>query len=118
MTQSLDKTPFRIVEQPRAANKPVKPRRAKVLLTALVLSFAAGIGIVLALDSIDATFRSVDEAERTLGLAVIAAIPEAPALKSSNVLLVTLRPARPKPSARWPHPSRSSDPRKAAALFF
>ena len=87
VTQSLDKTPFRIVEQPRAANKPVKPRRAKVLLTALVLSFAAGVGIVLALDSIDATFRSVDEAERTLGLAVIAAIPEAPALKSSNVLL-------------------------------
>ena len=70
VTQSLDKTPFRIVEQPRARQyTESNPTRAKVLLTALLLSLAAGIGIVLALDSIDATFRSVDEAERTLDLA-------------------------------------------------
>ena len=87
VTQSLDKTPFRIVEQPQ--DSPIhrsSPTRAKVLLAALLLSLAAGIGIVLALDSIDATFRSVDETERTLDLAVIAAIPDASALKSRNLL--------------------------------
>jgi succinoglycan biosynthesis transport protein ExoP len=87
VTQSLDKTPFRIVEQPQVANTPVKPNRTKVLLTAFFLSLAAGIGIVLALDSIDATFRSVDEIEQSLGVPLIAAVPEAAALKSRNLLV-------------------------------
>jgi polysaccharide biosynthesis transport protein len=87
VTQSLDKTPFRIVEFPGIAKTPIRPNKAKVLLTALLLSLAAGIGIVLALDSIDATFRSVDETEKALNLPVIAAIPEASALKSRNILL-------------------------------
>ena len=87
VTQSLDKTPFRIVEQPRVANTPIKPNRTKAVLTALLLSLAGGIGIVIALDSIDASFRSVDEVEERLSLPVIAAIPDAAALKSRNLLV-------------------------------
>jgi capsular exopolysaccharide synthesis family protein len=87
VTQSLDKTPFRIVDQPRIETEPVKPNRAIVMLAALFLSLAVGIGIVLALDSLDATIRSVDEAENSLGLPVIAAVPDAAALKSHNLLV-------------------------------
>ena len=87
ITQSLDTTPFRIVEQPQIGIKPVKPNRPKILIVAFFLSFAAGIGVVLALDSIDATFRSVDEVEKNLGLPVIAAVPDAASLKSHNLLV-------------------------------
>jgi polysaccharide biosynthesis transport protein len=87
VTQSLDKTPFRIVEQPQVPDKPVKPNRTTILLIALLLSLAVGVGIVLALDSIDATFRSVDEVEKSLEIPVLAAVPDAAALKSHNLLV-------------------------------
>jgi polysaccharide biosynthesis transport protein len=94
LTEHLDKTPFRIVEQPRIGNQPVKPNRIKILLIGFFLSLAAGIGVVLALDSIDATFRSVDEIEKSLGVPVIAAIPDAATLKSNNLLLSHPRTAQ------------------------
>ena len=87
ITQSLEDTPFRIVEQPRIGTEPVKPNRLRILIFAFFLSFAAGIGVVLALDWIDITFRSVDEMEKNLGLPVIAAVPDAASLKSHNVLV-------------------------------
>jgi polysaccharide biosynthesis transport protein len=87
VTQSLDKTPFRIVEQPQTSIEPVKPNRPKILIVAFFLSLAAGIGVALGLDSIDTTFRSVDEVEKSLGLPVIAAVPDAASLKSHNLLV-------------------------------
>jgi polysaccharide biosynthesis transport protein len=87
LTQNLDKTAFRVVEQPRIGNEPVKPKRTKILLVGLLLSLAAGIGVVIVLDSIDATFRSVDEIEKSLGVPVIAAVPDATVLKSRNLLI-------------------------------
>ena len=87
VTQSLDKTPFRIVEQPRVATSPIRPNKTKAMLAALLLSLAGAIGIVIALDSIDASFRSVDEVETTLSLPVLAAIPDASSLKSRNLLV-------------------------------
>ena len=66
VTQSLDKTPFRIVEFNRESPRlPIKPNKAKVLLTALLLSLAAGSGSCWRFDSIDAPFRSVDEIEKS-----------------------------------------------------
>ena len=85
ITESLEDTPFRIVEQPRIGTEPVKPNRLRILIFAFFLSFAAGIGVVLALDWSDITFRSVDEMEKNLGLPVIAAVPDAASLKSHNV---------------------------------
>ena len=68
-------------------SEPVKPNRLRILIFAFFLSFAAGIGVVLALDWSDITFRSVDEMEKNLGLPVIAAVPDAASLKSHNVLV-------------------------------
>ena len=87
VTQGLDKTPFRLVEEPRVATSPVKRDRIKVLQAALLLSVAAAIGLVLALDSIDPSFRSVDEIESALKVPVIAAIQDAGATKIHNLLV-------------------------------
>src|SRR4029453_10727649 len=77
----------RIGGQPRIGTYPVRPNKTRVMLAALFLSLAVGVGIVLVLDSLDATIRSVDEAEESLGLPVIAAVPDAAALKSHNLLV-------------------------------
>jgi Mrp family chromosome partitioning ATPase len=83
----LDKTPFRLIEDPRVSTSPVKRDRIKVLQVALLLSLAAAIGLVLALDSIDPSFRSVDEVESALKVPVITAIQDAGATKIHNLLV-------------------------------
>jgi hypothetical protein len=61
VTQSLNRTPFRIVEQPRVAKEPIKPNRIKTMFWPSPFS-RRGIGAI-ALDSIDPSFRSLDERE-------------------------------------------------------
>ena len=57
---------------------------------------------MLALDSIDATFRSVDKMEKNLGLPVIAAVPDATSLKSHNLLVSHPKTVKPNPFAPSP----------------
>ena len=58
-----------------------------MLQAALLLSLAGAIGLVLALDSIDPSFRSVDEVESALNVPVIAAIQDVGATKIHNLLV-------------------------------
>ena len=77
VTQGLTKTPYRLTEEPLINPVPVRPNKPKSLLTSALLALATGIGLVLLLDRLDSSIRTVDEAERVLGLPVLAAVPEA-----------------------------------------
>ncbi|MES2470100.1 MAG: polysaccharide biosynthesis tyrosine autokinase [Verrucomicrobiota bacterium] len=77
VTQGLTQTPYRLTEEPLINPIPVGPNKSKSLLTSAVLALGAGIGLVLLLDRLDSSIRTVDEAERVLGLPVLAAVPEA-----------------------------------------
>ena len=85
VTQGLTKTPYRVVEEPLVNAKPVRPNPPKTLLTACLLALAAGVGLVLLLDQLDSSIRTVDEAEGELELPVLAAIPELDASKMPEV---------------------------------
>jgi succinoglycan biosynthesis transport protein ExoP len=76
VTQGLTKTPYRFVEEPLVNSVPVRPNRPKTLVTAALLGLAAAIGLILLIDQLDSSIRTVDEAEAELGLPVLAAIPE------------------------------------------
>ncbi len=55
---------------------PAKPRVKVILLVGLLLGVASGIALVLAIDLLDHSLRTVDEAESFLDLPALAAIPE------------------------------------------
>ena len=77
VTQGLTKTPYRIAEEPLINPLPVRPNKPKILLIATFLALAGGVGLVLLLDRLDSSIRTVDDAERELGLPVLAVVPEA-----------------------------------------
>ena len=84
VTQGLTKTPYKLTEEPLINPIPVRPNKTKTLLTAGLLALAAGAGLILLLDRLDSSIRTVDDAERSLELPVLAAVPDADLTKLSK----------------------------------
>lgn len=76
ITLGIEKSPFRVIEEPMAARFPSKPEKSRVMTLAIVLGFAAGVFVVLGFDYIDSSLHSVDQTEGLLGLSALTAIPE------------------------------------------
>ncbi|MBP7950084.1 MAG: polysaccharide biosynthesis tyrosine autokinase [Verrucomicrobiales bacterium] len=81
----LLKNKYRIIEPALVNPLPVRPNRTKTLAIAGLLALALGVGIILLIDRLDASIRTVDQAESELELPVLAAIPECKDLKESSV---------------------------------
>ncbi len=58
-----------------APTQPIGPQRARNILLAMLLSFAAGIGLAFLLDYLDDSVRTSDDISRHLGLPTLALIP-------------------------------------------
>jgi polysaccharide biosynthesis transport protein len=76
ITSGIDNPPFRVIEEPLLASYPSKPRKKLILGLALVLGLTLGAGVVVGLDAIDSSLRTVDEAESYLELPALASIPD------------------------------------------
>jgi len=76
VTKGVKKSPYRVVEEPMVSSLPIRPNRMKTMMTATLLGLAAAIGLILLLDHLDSSIRTVDQAESELGLPVLAAVPE------------------------------------------
>ena len=76
VSQGVEKSPFHVIEEPLATNKPVKPEMVKGVGIALAVSLAVGLALIILMDYFDDTLRSVDQAEEFLGLPALAVIPE------------------------------------------
>ncbi len=76
ITQGIEQSPFRIIEEPLVPSRPSKPQVKIILLVALVLGGMLGVGIVIGLDVVDHSLRTIDEAEHYLGLPALGAIPD------------------------------------------
>jgi capsular exopolysaccharide synthesis family protein len=66
---------LQIVDPPSAAQQ-VKPRPLLVVAIALVLAMGLSVGTIGLFALLETSFKSVEEAERTLGVHVLSAIPE------------------------------------------
>lgn len=76
VSQGIEKSPFRVIEEPLIASKPSKPEVSKDMAIAFAISAALGLALIVLLDSFDDTLRSVDQAEEFLGLPALSVIPE------------------------------------------
>jgi polysaccharide biosynthesis transport protein len=77
ISQGVEKNPFRIVEDPFVPNAPIKPEVFKTVGIAFALSLAAALALIIIMDTLDESIRSIDDAESFLGLPALAVIPEA-----------------------------------------
>jgi polysaccharide biosynthesis transport protein len=76
ISQGVEKTPFRIIEDPFVPSAPIKPEIVKSLAITFALSLAGALALIILMDTLDETIRSIDDAESFLGLPALAVIPE------------------------------------------
>ena len=76
ITQGVEKSPFRIIEEPMYSSIPVKPAREKILLAAVILGLILSCVVIFLIDTLDPSLHAVDSAESFLGLPCLAVVPE------------------------------------------
>ncbi len=76
LSGTVDKNPYRIQEIPILNNAITSPNPPKTYVMVGIGALLLGIGLVLLIDRLDSSIRTVDEAESEFGLPVLAAVPE------------------------------------------
>src|SRR4029077_5301221 len=81
LTKDRKATAVNLIEQSPLPHAPVSPSPIKAIALGLLGGLVAGLGFVFGAAALDRSIKTVDQAETTLGLPVLAAIPEAKAGK-------------------------------------
>ena len=71
-----NKSEVRIIEAASLPEFPIRPNKKMILIYSLALGFALSVGMVWLLVQLDSSIKSVDHAERLLGLPVLGAVPK------------------------------------------
>jgi capsular exopolysaccharide synthesis family protein len=66
---------FRIIDNARPPSAPIEPDIPRNLLFALVLGLASGVGLAFALEALDSSVRTTEQAQIVSGLASLGMIP-------------------------------------------
>ena len=66
---------FRVIERAEPPTSPEKPNRLLILVIGVFASFAAGVGLVIAMELLNKTIRTVGDLERTLDAHAFATVP-------------------------------------------
>jgi len=69
-------TAVSVVEHSPLSRSPVSPSTSKTLALGLLGGLAAGLAFIFGADAIDRSIKTVDQAESTFGLPVLAAVPD------------------------------------------
>ena len=80
LTKDAQTTAVTIVEHSPVPRVPVSPSVPKAILLGLLGGLSVGLGFVYVSDLLDRSIKTVDQAETTLALPVLAAVPEIHAL--------------------------------------
>ncbi len=76
LTKDVKANAVSVVEQATLPHLPVSPIPSKAIILGLLGGLAVGLGLVFGADALDRSVKTVDQAEATLGLPVLAAVPE------------------------------------------
>ena len=76
LTKDVKTNAVSVIERPPLPGRPVSPNPKKSIALGLLGGLALGLGFVYGSDLLDRSVKTVDQAESTLGLPVLAAVPE------------------------------------------
>ena len=84
LTKDVKANAVSVIEHSPLPHAPVSPSPTKAIALGLLGGLAAAVGFVFGADALDRSIKTVDQAEATLGLPVLAAVPEAKAGKAET----------------------------------
>lgn len=65
----------RVVDPATVSDLPIKPKKRMIVMLAFVLSLMLGVAVAFLLEHLDNSVRSAEDAERKIGLPMLAAVP-------------------------------------------
>lgn len=84
LTSGVKKNDVRIIEPANLPGAPIRPNKRMILIYALALGTVLSLALVWLLQQMDSTIKSVDHAERLLGLPVLGAVPKNKLIKDGK----------------------------------
>jgi len=84
LTKDVKTNAVSVIEHSPLPRVPVSPSPTRAIALGLLAGLAVGLGFVFGVDALDRSIKTVDQAEATLGLPVLAAVPEAKAETKST----------------------------------
>src|SRR5260221_2140296 len=90
ISAEIKSSPFHVVQEPTDSITPVKPEKRKMMLVALVFGIVVSGVVLVLMDSLDNTLRSVDQAEEFLGLPTLGTVPEEKLRKRAQLPFVVI----------------------------
>jgi succinoglycan biosynthesis transport protein ExoP len=88
VTKDLKPNKIRIVQPATVPERPIKPDRTKVIAFGILAGLGLGLLMVMLLNAIDRSLKTVDQTEEFLGLPVLSAVPKFSGLKQDKPLSV------------------------------
>src|SRR5256885_726861 len=76
VSKDVKMTAISVAEHSPLPHAPISPSTSKTLVLGLLGGLAAGLAFIFGADAIDRSVKTVDQAESTFGLPVLAAVPE------------------------------------------
>ena len=76
LTKGTKANAVSVIEHSPLPSRPVSPNPIKAIALGLLGGIAAGLGAIFGMNALDRSVKTVDQAETTFGLPVLAAIPE------------------------------------------
>ena len=76
ISKDVKMTAVSVVEHSPLSRAPVSPSTSKTIVLGFLGGLAAGLAFIFGADAIDRSVKTVDQAESTFGLPVLAAVPE------------------------------------------
>src|SRR6266404_812702 len=84
LTKGVKANAVSVVEHSQTPHFPVSPNTSKTMALGLLGGLVAGLFIVFGINAVDRSIKTVDQAEATLGLPVLAAVPEVKRAEAST----------------------------------
>ena len=84
LSGNKDKNEVRIIEPANLPQFPIRPNKKMILMASIAAGVALSVGLIWLLVQLDTTIKSVDQAERLLGLPVLGAVPRNKLIKDGK----------------------------------
>jgi uncharacterized protein involved in exopolysaccharide biosynthesis/Mrp family chromosome partitioning ATPase len=84
LTKGTKTNAVSVIEHSPLPSAPVSPNPMKAIALGLLGGIAAGLGAIFGMNALDRSVKTVDQAETTFGLPVLAAIPEVSSPESAS----------------------------------